>query len=560
MKSKHLIILLLAGFQAISFASCSSDDDIPETEEVTDENKGTEAETPEDIDPEDNDLSPNTQDITLDNAVTIAFSGIATPTINNPFEDTGVTISTNGAHVTVTSTITGTELNYVLSGITADGSVKIYGEYKFGLVLNGVGITNPNGAAINNQCGKKTTVTVVDNTNNRLIDAAEYIYTDGEDMKGTFFSEGQLIFEGNGNLEVRGKNKHAICTDDYFRINEGNITVKEAAGDAIHANDYISIDGGTVKIVSAGDGADCDGYIEINGGDIQITTTGQKGHGIKAGTYATVNDGNITILVSGVASKCFNITEDLTIYGGTLNLTTTGNAYFDTDDQDTSSAAAIKCDGNLVVENGEITIYSSGSGGKGINVTGTLTLNDGTVKVTTTGGQYVYSNLYDTAAKAVKSDGNLTVNGGTLIISTSKTEAEGLESKATLAINGGDIEINAYDDAINAATHIEITDGNIYCSSSVNDAVDSNGTLSISGGVLIAVGSGSAEGSIDCDNNRFAITGGTVVGIGGSASSPTISASSQRSLVYSASGSVQIIHIESSTGGEVLTFNPHCSS
>ena len=556
MCSKKFILLLLAGLIMMPLVSCSSDDDepTPDTEQPDENKDGEEAETPEEIDPDDGDLNPNSQNVSYENAVSIDFSGM-TATVTNPFDGNGVTVSTDGAHISITSTRTDIELNYVLSGITTDGSLKIYGEYKFGIVLNGVGITNPNGAAINNQCGKKTTVTVEDNTNNRLIDGSEYTYVDGEDMKGTFFSEGQLNFYGNGNLEVRGKNKHAICTDDYFRMYEGNITIKEAASDAIHAKDYAQIDGGTIKAISVGEGIDVDGHFIMNGGKLQFTTTGQKGHGIKTGTYATVNDGNITILVSGIASKCFNVTEDLNIYDGTFNLTTQGDAYFDTDDQDTSSAAAIKCDGNALIDQGKITIYSSGSGGKGINVSGTLTFNDATVNVSTTGDQYVYNSQHDTAAKAIKSDGNLTVNGGTIVINTSKTEAEGLESKASLYINGGTVEITAYDDAINASDHIEITGGNTYAYSTVNDAIDSNGTLTISGGVVIAAGSTSPEGGIDCDQSRFAMTGGTVIGIGGSTSTPTTSASTQCSVIYSTSGSsVQIVRIESSTGSEVLTF------
>ena len=437
--NRFILPILITGLLAMPFVSCSDDDDIPDTNEETgngNDNSGEEAQTPEDIDPEDGELNTNSQSVSFDNAVTIAFSG-TTATVVNPFAGEGVTVDTDGAHVTITSTLTDTELNYILSGITTNGSVKIYGSYKFGLVLNGVGITNPTGAAINNQCGKKTTVTVVDQTNNRLIDGSSYTAVDGEDMKGTFFSEGQLNFYGKGNLEIRGKYKHAICVDDYFRMYEGNITVKEAASDAIHANDYIRIDGGTIKAISTGEGFDCEkGYVAINGGDIQLTTTGQKGHAIKSYTYTTVTDGSVTLLVSGIASKGFNTTGDLTISGGTINITTSGGAYYDTDDKDISSAAGIKCDGNLVIDNGKITIYSSGAGGKGINVDGTLTINDGTITVTTTGDQYKYNSSNDTAAKAIKSDGDLTVNGGTITAAPRKPKRRDSKAKPPFTLKG----------------------------------------------------------------------------------------------------------------------------
>ncbi|WP_239059550.1 carbohydrate-binding domain-containing protein [Bacteroides sp. 224] len=555
MKKNFLITgMLCAAFFCMTACSGTDHDPFPE-ENNTGNSNNTNEEEEDYVDPGDDTLVTNSQVLSLDNMVEIDFSS---STFSNPFEGNGVTISNNNGHVVITSTITDKELNYVLSGITNNGSVKIYGEYKFGLVLNGVGITNPKGAAINIQCGKKITVTVVDKTNNRLIDSENYEMIDGEDMKGTFFSEGQLNFYGNGSLEIRGKYKHAICTDDYFRIYEGNIWIKEAASDAIHAKDYTKIEGGTLTTVSNGEGIDCDGYIEINAGTLDILTLNQKGHGIKSGEYISIQGENTSIVASvrGIASKCINATGDVTISSGTLNLKTSGNAYYDTDDQDTSSSAAIKCDGNLFIDGGSITIKSTGSGGKGINVDGTLTINNGTVSVTTTGGQYVYDRNNDTAAKAIKSDGNLTVNGGSIVISTSGVEAEGLESKATLKITGGTVEIEAYDDCINASNHIEINGGNVYCKSTVNDAIDSNGTLTITGGVIITAGASSPEAGFDCDQSRFSITGGVIIGIGGDTSSPTSSACTQYSVIYKGmSANTQIVHIETtSEGSEVLTF------
>jgi hypothetical protein len=502
-------------------------------------------------------LVPNSQVVSFDNQVKITFLDDGTAAVDNPFADNGLAIISEGGHVIINSDITDTELTYVLSGVTTDGSVKIYGNYKFTLALNGVGITNPKGAAINIQCGKKITVNVVDQTKNRLIDGKTYEYAADEDMKGTFFSEGQLNFYGTGTLEVRGNNKHAICTDDYLRVYDGNIHVKAAASDAIHANDYVRIDGGNLTLRSTGEGVEAEkGYVEIYGGTLDITTTGDKSHGIKSKTYAKVNsNGAIRITTYGSASKGFGADGDMTIENGEFNIQTAGNALYDTDVADISSASGIKCDGNMVVNGGNFTIVSAGKGGKGISVDGMLVINNGSLTVTTTGGQYVYSKN-NTAAKAVKSDGNLTINGGTLVIKTYGVEAEGLESKDTLTIRGGNIAVEAYDDGINAANHIQIDGGTIYCASATNDGIDCNGTLTVTGGTVVSVGASGAEEGFDCDNNRFAITGGTLVGIGGATSTPTTSACTQRSLVFgSATANVQIIRIQAtSDGAEALTF------
>lgn len=72
-----------------------------------------------------------------------------------------------------------------------------------------------------------------------------------------------------------------------------------------------------------------------------------------------------------------------------------------------------------------------------------------------------------------------------------------------------------YDDCMNASNSIVINGGSIYCYSSGNDGIDSNGTLTITGGVVIASGTTSPEDGFDCDQNTFKITGGIVLGIGG---------------------------------------------
>ncbi|RNC66503.1 carbohydrate-binding domain-containing protein [Proteiniphilum sp. X52] len=557
MKKNLLIICLILGI-AMMYA-CSKDDF---TESELEETQQTDpdpeiADDPGDTD--DDDLNANSQSIHYENAVLIAFSSNGA-SVTNPFENNGVTVENNNGHIVITSAITELELNYVLSGIIADGSVKIYGEKKFGLVLNGVGITNPNGAAINIQNKKKGTVTLVDNTNNRLIDGSTYTYTDGEDMKATFFSEGNVEIGGNGALEIRGKNKHGLCTDGALTITAGTINIKEAASDGIHTNDEITISGGTLTIRSVGDGIESESKTEpvsITAGDISIITTGEKGHAIKTKYNVEIEStGKVEITTYGAASKGIKPAGDITIRKGDITVNSAGDAIWDTDEQDISSAAGIKCDGNFLMEEGTLTLLSTGKGGKGINVDGTLIINGGTVTVTTTGDQYVYNRSHDTAAKAIKSDGNLTINGGNIKIRTSKTEAEGLESKAILTITGGEIDIEAYDDAINASTHIQVDGGNIYCNSATNDAIDSNGTLTVTGGVIVAAGASQPEGGFDCDNSRFTITGGTLIGIGGATSTPTAAYCTQRSLVFNSSSSnIQYIRIESTSGGqEVLTF------
>ena len=496
----------------------------------------------------DDDFIENSQ---FASVVTIIYNG-TTAAVSNGVS--GVEVSSNGAHVVVNSTVSGVE--YVLSGTTTNGSFKVYSEKKFKLSLAGVSILNPVGAAINIQSSKRVFVVCADGTTNVLTDGSSYTATtDGEDMKACLFSEGQLIFSGGGSLTVTGNYKHAITSDDYVRFRIGcNITVASAKKDGIHTNESVIIGGGILNISSDGDAIQCEeGGITMTGGFAKLSTTDNKAHGLKSCLDVVISGGAIQAQVAGAASKGISCDGNLTISGGKLTAFTSQTALYE--DNDLSSCAGIKCDGNILITGGEIAIQSTGGAGKGINCDGSITINDGTVKVITTGTQCVYGKL-DSSAKGIKANGALTINGGTVLVkATGGKGSEGIESKSVLTVNEGTVAALCYDDCMNASNSIVLNGGNIYCYSSGNDGIDSNGTLTITGGVIVSSGTTSPEDGFDCDQNTFKITGGIVLGIGGGTSTPTSSVCTQRSVIYGGSGSNgEILNIQSADGTNVLTY------
>ena len=87
----------------------------------------------------------------------------------------------------------------------------------------------------------------------------------------------------------------------------------------------------------------------------------------------------------------------------------------------------------------------------------TLTVNDGTVKATSSGSQYKYSSSATASPKAIKADGGIVINGGTVYAKSSSHE--GIESKGTLTITGGNVYAESSDDAINSAGDMTISGG-----------------------------------------------------------------------------------------------------
>lgn len=443
---------------------------------------------------------------TFSNEVSIAFDGTSA-TYSGSVD--GVTVSVNGADVVVNSSVK--NVCYTVSGTTSDGFLKIYSDKKFELKLNGVNITNPDGAAINIQSKKRGYIVLADGTTNTLTDGTKYSdATDDEDMKACFFSEGKMLLSGKGTLNVYGNCKAGIRSDDYILFRPGNnVYVNATAGNAVKANDGIYIKGGVINVetsAAACKGLSCDSLIQIDGGRTTAITT--------------------------------------------------GTGEYDSDEQDVSGSAGVKADGIFVMNGGELYCKSTGAGGKGISTDQTLTVNDGIIKVITTGQQYVYGKL-DTSPKGIKSDGAMYLNGGSVMVRCTGGEgSEGIESKSTMDIMGGTVMAYCYDDGINSSSAMTISGGYVFAMGTNNDGIDSNSTLTVSGGVVIACGTTVPEGGFDCDENTFTVTGGTMIGIGGTTSTPTQNVCTQPVAILGGSSisNGQYITVADNSGTNVLSF------
>lgn len=435
----------------------------------------------------------------------------ATATVHNPYLLQGVTASVDGAYVTVNNENTDEELTTELSGATANGAFTYYGTYKTTIQLSGVNITSQRGAAVDIECGKRVDLLIKRDTENTLVDCA------GGEQKAALYCKGHLEIDKAGTLNVTGRSAHAISAKEYLKLkkSDGVINILGAVKDGIHCKQYFLGNGFTVNISNVGD--DC----------IQTELDGEP------------NDDNIT-------------DGTLIINNGTYTLRNSANGT--TEGTDTHTAKGLTSDGDMQLAGGTINISMTGSGGKGIRVEGTYTQGtaDGLgpqLTVTTTGDSYGTSSSGNTGgggrpgggggwpgggggwpggsssgsgAKAIKVIGSAVVNGGNTVVTTSKSGAEGLESKTSVTIKGGNHYFRCYDDCINSAGKIDFQGGNTVCYSNGNDAVDSNygrsGAITISGGNVFAYTSkASPEEGFDCDNNTYiTITGGIAVSAGGS--------------------------------------------
>ena len=480
-----------------------------------------------------------------DNLVSVVYNGTsATVTVAGNVAQY-VTPTVSGAHVTIaqsnTAAVDNDEITYQLSGSSTDGEFALSGSYKCTVSLAGLTLTNPAGAAINITNSKRIQLSAKKNTTNTLTDGT------GGSQKACIYSKGQLQLQGNGTLNVVGNTKHAIKSGDYISVKNLTLNVTAAVSDGINCEEYFQMKSGTVSISGVGDdGIQCD----LGG----TTSTGETtDHDDEDSGNIYLEGGTLNITVTAAATKGVKSEGDVRISGGTITIHSTGNATWDSDDQEVKGSKCISADGNMTVSGGTLVLTSTGSGGKGIKVDGTLTVSDDADLTVSTSGLIAYcasasnttiktatssnttkklSDNLKTSPKGIKADGAMTIKGGTMNVSASYHEA--IETKSTLDISGGYIYAYSGDDAINSASTMTISGGYIMANSSGNDGLDSNGNLNISGGNIVAVAAGSPEVGIDAaEQYKLNITGGNIIAIGGLESGYSLSGTAYQAASYS---------------------------
>ena len=331
--------------------------------------------------------------ITVVHTVTVTYNG------EQALVDLGhapnVTYTTDGAHVSILSTNTKNELEFVLQGESTQGSLTYDGPLKCKFYLNGLNLKSDRGAAIDIQCGKRVDLILVPGTENILVDAA------GGTQKAALYCKGHLEVEGSGSLTVTGNTKHGIASKEYMQLKKstGAITVNKAVSDAMHVGQYFLMSGGTLTLSGqGGDGLQLEistldddvtpnpekednGLMFIRGGSLNITADKEDVKGIKVPGDLTVSGGTFQILASGDGSKGISVSGNMLVNeddnATLMQIRATGNIYEDEETEDESRCMGIKVDGNLTVNAGTIRVANTGKGSRGIRVHGNYTVSPG---------------------------------------------------------------------------------------------------------------------------------------------------------------------------------------
>ena len=389
------------------------------------------------------------------------------------------------------------------------------------------------------------------------------VNTMGNDGKGIKCDSTMVLRGGVVEVNVAGEGSNGISSDRHISIEGASITVNSSSydGKCFKSDGTFTMSGGSINLTHSGDiskGIKAVGDITISGGSIDIHSNGSTiitdndpayCTGIKGDANVLISGGDITINLptSNHGGKGISCAGNMTISGdNTINIETHGDGatYPASSPTDTYSSSCLRAEGDMQILSGTITLSSTGAAGKGIKV-GTKTGNtysgtytqgnsDGTgptLTISTTGAQVGSGggggwpppgpgggSSVKSSAKAIKVGGIATIYGGTTTVTTTKSGAEGLESKTQINIEGGQHYFKCYDDCINSKGKIIFNGGVTVCFSNGNDAVDSNagqaGAITIGNGVVFAYTTkGSPEEGFDCDNNNYIRITGTGIGL-----------------------------------------------
>ena len=445
-----------------------------------------------------------------------------------------ISVELNGAHVTVdqsadVSDSTCGEITYILKGGSSDGSFVQTGSYKSTIELQGLTLTNPSGAAIDIQNGKRIELSAKNGTVNTLVDGSK------GSQKAALYCKGHLELKGKGTLNVTGNTGHAISAKEYIEMKNLTLNILRAVKDGINCNQYFLMESGTLVISNTDD----DG--------IQVSFKDDSNREEEDTGTITIAGGDLFITnITATAAKGLKAEGDFVMTGGTVTIKTSAPGDWDSSKLKTKASACISADGEVKISGGELNLTATSGGAKGITCDGDFSFNDGTLKIVTSGGVLAYVNNalnqnytgntdrlnsdYKSSPKGVKADGAVNISGGNIDIVTSGNGGEGIESKSTLTVSDGYVKVRAKDDAINSSSHMYIKGGTVDVISTGNDGLDSNGDIYIQGGLVMAFGASAPECGLDANSEEgytVYFTGGYILAAGGGNSVPTKTGSTQ---------------------------------
>lgn len=419
------------------------------------------------------------------------------------FSEKAVAVNGAGAGAEGTALTIDAAGTYLLCGACTAGSVTVSAADtdKIQLVLCGLTLRNPNGPALFVDSADKVFLTLAAGSVNDLSDGADYHgLSDGAESlpDAAVFSRCDLTVNGEGSLTVTGAYRHGVVSKDDLCVTGGALTVT-AVNVGLCGHDALKIGGGTLTVKAGSDALRADnnakenkGYFYLSGGTLTLTAAGD---GVTAATVLKMEGGSLTVTAGGGA-------------GTGRNSANRGNRNQDFVGAGTASEKGLKAGLRLLISGGTLRVSAADDA---LHTNGVAEISGGTLTL-------------QSGNDGIHADSALCVSAGEITVSDS---CEGLES-ALVILSGGFIRVRASDDGVNAATKGEqnrpgaggssrlLISGGTLLVDADGDGLDSNGTIEISGGLTLVAGPTSNGNSAFDHDGAATVTGGVLIALGSS--------------------------------------------
>ena len=261
---------------------------------------------------------------------------------------------------------------YVLSGQAKEVTIYIEAkdDEKIQLVLDGLSISNNDKPCIYVKSADKVFVTTVSDDNSLTVEN-EFTSDNDTNTDAVIFSKEDLVLNGTGTLNIVSSD-NGITSKDTLKITGGTINI-DCKKNAIEAHDAIMIADGDIKVNNCNDGLhaedddnDATGYIYIKGGRITINASDDAIH---ATTIIKIDDGSLDLKAAeGIEATVIQINS------GEINI----------DASDDGINAAQKSDSYsplFEMNGGDVTIVMGAGDTDGVDSNGDITINGGTINI-----------------------------------------------------------------------------------------------------------------------------------------------------------------------------------
>lgn len=463
-------------------------------------------------------------------------------------------VEISGSTVTITD-----EGTYILSGALDDGMVIVNAEKtdKLQIVLDNVSIHSESSAALYILQADKVFLTMATDSVNTLSNGGTFTAIDENNIDAVIFSKEDLTLNGNGSMTIESPAGHGIVSKDDLVLTSGTYEIT-ASSHGLCGKDSVRIAAGSFTIVSGKDGIHAEntddassGFLYIAGGTYQIEA---EGDGLSAESTLQIEDGSFTIQTGGGSANAVT-TQSSDMFGDFFG----PEMESSTSSEDTVSTKGVKASGDLTLNGGTFSIDSMDDA---FHSNANMTVNGGSYEIAT-------------GDDGFHADEQMVIHAGDINITESYEGIEGL----SVEISGGNISLVASDDGINAAggndqsglngpwgvdsfsassddCYINILGGTLYIQAS-GDGIDSNGSLTISGGETYVSGpTNGANGALDCESEAT-ITGGIFVAVGSSQMAQNFGSASTQGAIMVSVGSQQagsVIALADSAGQTLLSW------